>query len=153
MCTKTEVDTMATIALHYDCINRRDMQMRNTKKTTSVRVDGRSHSYAKAFALAHRMSITDALVAIIGAAEDADPIQIYIHHCKDDQEVFYAAGIGFESETSDDFFIGDTLEKAEKAVADFRRKHSLDPRRFKIVRETLDIRLSPHRYEDDSKSA
>jgi hypothetical protein len=67
----------------------------------------------------------------------------------DDGDFFTATiGDGFA-----DFYSGNSKEQAEKAVPGFLRENGLDPRRFKIVRETQDFRLSPHGYEDNSNSA
>ncbi|MGA2493849.1 MAG: hypothetical protein ABSF67_12985 [Roseiarcus sp.] len=124
--------------------------MSKRTKTMSVRIDARSYEFARAYALSREMSIADALAAIVAAAEEANPIEIFVRHCVAADGDFFTATIG---NGFADFYSGNCKERAERAVPGFLRANGLDPRRFKIVHETQDFRLSPHGYEDGSKSA
>ena len=124
--------------------------MRKGTKTTSVRIDARSYEFVRAYALARKMSVVDALAGIVSAAEETDPVEIFVRHCMADDGDFFTATIG---DGFAEFYSGNSKERAEKAVPGFLRANGFDPRRFRVVRETQDIRLSPHGYKDDSKSA
>jgi hypothetical protein len=132
---------MTTYVLHIDytinsTVRERFMTM---SKTVSVRVDVEDYKYLKLLALSSGQPITNAITSLVREREDAEPMSFKIVNViGPDGEMYDVTVNGKGTQVC----FSNTMDVAMTGLADFRKKHGYDVKRFKLESEmeVLDLR-------------
>jgi hypothetical protein len=111
--------------------------MRKSRKTVSVRVDAEDYKYLKLAAKYEDVSIADVIGGAVRMYGASNRLRFRIFHLIGPGPIeSYEVGVG-GGESDDERLICEvaTLKAAQKALAEYRKEHGYDPRRFPLEKE------------------